>query len=81
MVKKMVRIEKRNCNLKRKKKAVNFAANKDVKCHNEDMKQSKVLQYSKESTTELSTPTTIIDIAQKYSEYQLFLSDKVKDII
>ena len=82
MVKKMVKIEKKNCNLKNKKKASNFSAYKDAKCNNEDisLKQSKALQHSKESPTVLSTPTIIIDIAQKYSEKLLFLSDKVRNI-
>ena len=78
MAKKMVKLEKSNCNLKNKRKAIKFAANKDAKYHNEDVKPSKALQRSNACTTEISTPTTIIDIAQKYSETQLFLSDEVK---
>jgi len=84
MAKKMVRIEKRNRNLKNKKKASNSAANKDAKCRNEDvdLKQLKAIRCSEDCTTELSTPTIIIDISQKYSETPLFLSDKkFKDIL
>lgn len=83
MAKQMVRIEKRDWNLKNNKKASNSAANKDAKSRNEDvsLKRPKALNRPKDCTKELSTPTIIIDIAQKYSEYQLFLSDKVKDII
>ena len=82
MAKQMVRIEKRDWNLKNKKKASNSAANKDAKSRNEDvsLKQSNVLQRSKECTTQLSTPTIIIDIAQKYSEKLLFLSEEVRNI-
>ena len=82
MVTKMVKIEKKNCNLKNKKKKSNFEANKDAKCNNEgiSLKQSKALQHSKESPIVLSTPTIIIDIAQKYSEKLLFLSDRVGNI-
>ena len=83
MTKKMVRIEKRDCNLKMKKKTSDFVANKDAKCRKEDvsLKQSNSLQRSKECTTKLSTPTIIIDIAQKYSENSLLLSDEVRNIL
>ena len=46
-----------------------------------NLKPSKALQRTNKRTTEISTPTIIIDIAQKYSDTPLFLSDEVKDIL